>query len=314
MCIPHCPRCSHCVHSSLPVLLSLCAFLTARVALTEKTGKTGIEQISYVHGNQPHSLSPHMGAMSSLGLSASLSSAPIGGGGEHRSQEGAVVVSIDPERVHVSSPDDVPFKCVKASTPVSGGREGRPIRAFELAQAVEQLGAREILLNCIDFGGQAQGFDLDLVGLLSSAVSIPGRGFDLDLVGLVSSAVSIPVIANSSAGIPEHFSLAFAHTGDLAAPLPSFSLSQARAKDSTWIWWICQGQGFDLDLVELVSSAVSILVIASNGAGIPEHFSQVFARTGASVALAAGIFHHNEVTIESVKTHLAKEGVETRLL
>ncbi|CAI5963910.1 unnamed protein product [Closterium sp. NIES-65] len=169
----------------------------------QKIGKTGIEQISYVHGNQPHSLSPHLGAMSSLGLSASLSSAPIGGGGEHRSQEGAVVVSIDPERVHVSSPDDVPFKCVKASTPgalrarsapsapffatspwpkrggvcmvplhVSGGREGRPIGAFELAQAVEQLGAREILLNCIDFGGQAQGFDLDLVGQLSSAVSI----------------------------------------------------------------------------------------------------------------------------------------------
>lgn len=37
---------------------------------------------------------------------------------------------------------------------VSGGREGRPIGAYELAKAVEELGAGEILLNCIDCDGQ----------------------------------------------------------------------------------------------------------------------------------------------------------------
>lgn len=36
---------------------------------------------------------------------------------------------------------------------VSGGREGRPIGAYELAKAVEELGAGEILLNCIDCDG-----------------------------------------------------------------------------------------------------------------------------------------------------------------
>lgn len=36
---------------------------------------------------------------------------------------------------------------------VNGGREGRPIGAFELAKAVEELGAGEILLNCIDCDG-----------------------------------------------------------------------------------------------------------------------------------------------------------------
>lgn len=38
---------------------------------------------------------------------------------------------------------------------VNGGREGRPIGAYELAKAVEELGAGEILLNCIDCDGQS---------------------------------------------------------------------------------------------------------------------------------------------------------------
>ena len=40
---------------------------------------------------------------------------------------------------------------------VSGGREGRPIGAYELARAVEELGAGEILLNCIDKDGETDG-------------------------------------------------------------------------------------------------------------------------------------------------------------
>ncbi|MCO5594438.1 hypothetical protein L7F22_048468 [Adiantum nelumboides] len=168
-----------------------------------KTGKSSLEQISHVYGNQ------------------------------------AVVVSIDPRRVYVKNPNDVPFKTIKLEEPgpngekyawyqctVSGGREGRQIGAYELAKAVEELGAGEILLNCIDCDGQ--------------------------------------------------------------------------------------GQGFDLDLVKLVCDAVSIPVIASSGAGAAEHFSQVFQKTSASAALAAGIFHRQEVKIAEVKKHLIDEHVETR--
>ncbi|GAB2298719.1 Imidazole glycerol phosphate synthase hisHF, chloroplastic [Dionaea muscipula] len=168
-----------------------------------KTGKTSLEQISYVYGSQ------------------------------------AVVVSIDPRRVYVKDPNDVKFKCVRASNPgpngeeyawyqcmVNGGREGRPIGAYELAKAVEDLGAGEILLNCIDCDGQ--------------------------------------------------------------------------------------GKGFDIDLVKLISDAVNIPVIASSGAGAVEHFSEIFQMTNASAALAAGIFHRNEVPIQAVKEHLLKEGIEVR--
>ncbi|CAH9107701.1 unnamed protein product [Cuscuta epithymum] len=165
-----------------------------------KTGKSSLEQISRVYGNQ------------------------------------AVVVSIDPRKVYLKDPQDVEFKAIKVRNPgpngeeyawyqctVNGGREGRAIGAFELAKAVEELGAGEILLNCIDCDGQ--------------------------------------------------------------------------------------GKGFDIDLIKLISDAVSIPVIASSGAGAAEHFSEVFKETNASAALAAGIFHRKEVPIPFVKEHLMKEDV-----
>ncbi|KAL5211089.1 hypothetical protein ABZP36_006712 [Zizania latifolia] len=110
---------------------------------------------------------------------------------------------------------------------VNGGRDSRPIGAYELAKAVEELGAGEILLNCIDCDGQ--------------------------------------------------------------------------------------GCGFDIDLVKMVSDAVTIPVIASSGAGTVEHFSEVFEKTNASAALAAGIFHCKEVPILSAKEHLVDAGVEVRV-
>jgi hypothetical protein len=60
-----------------------------------------------------------------------------------------------------------------------------------------------------------------------------------------------------------------------------------------------QGCGFDIDLVKMVSDAVTIPVIASSGAGAVKHFSEVFEKTNASAALAAGIFHRREVLIIS---------------
>ena len=151
----------------------------------------------------------------------------------------AVVVSIDPKRVYVADPAQCSHNIVKAKQQgpngeeycwyqctVKGGREGRNIDAVQLAQAVEALGAGEILLNSIDADGACSGFDLELIQAVSDAVTIP--------------------------------------------------------------------------------------VIASSGAGSPEHFSQVFNNTKASAALAAGIFHRQEVAISDVKSHMAADGLPTR--
>jgi len=70
--------------------------------------------------------------------------------------------------------------------------------------------------------------------------------------------------------------------------------------------------GFDLELIRAVKAAVSIPVIASSGAGTPEHFAEVFEKTNVEAALAAGIFHRREVSIATVKEHLRQRGIETR--
>jgi len=73
-----------------------------------------------------------------------------------------------------------------------------------------------------------------------------------------------------------------------------------------------QCQGFDLALMNAVCSAVTIPVIASSGAGKPEHFNEVFKKTGVQAALAAGMFHRKEVEIEQVKQHMRDEGIPAR--
>ena len=144
-----------------------------------KTGQTSIETISHVYGVQ------------------------------------AVVISIDPKRVYVTSPDAADSKhtvvtldhsqkgpngeqyCWYQCT-VKGGREARDICAVSVAKAAEALGAGEIMLNCIDMDGQC-------------------NGFDHALMKAVSDAVTIPVIASSGAGKESHFSDVFSETSVQAA-------------------------------------------------------------------------------------------------
>ncbi|KAK2062709.1 imidazoleglycerol phosphate synthase [Colletotrichum caudatum] len=138
-------------------------------------GNTAIEQISKAYGNQ------------------------------------AVVVSVDPKRVHVPKPDATRHNIIRTASPgpkgeefcwyactIKGGRETRDMDVVELAQAVEAMGAGEVLLNCIDRDGT-------------------NSGFDLELIAQVKAAVRIPVIASSGAGHPAHFEEVFAKTTTDAA-------------------------------------------------------------------------------------------------
>ena len=126
--------------------------------------------------------------------------------------------------------------------------------------AVADLGAGEILLNCIDNDGVGPGFDIDLVKAVSGA----------QLGWCVRRREAPPNLGDGISGIPPHFAL--------------------------------------------LADAVTIPVIASSGAGAPEHFSEVFQRTRAAAALAAGIFHRREVPIVAVKEHMQAEGIPARTL
>ena len=68
----------------------------------------------------------------------------------------------------------------------------------------------------------------------------------------------------------------------------------------------------DMELINAVKNAISIPVIASSGAGSVEHFYEVFTKTPAESAFAAGIFHRREVPIAAVKEYL-KDKVEIRM-
>ena len=71
-------------------------------------------------------------------------------------------------------------------------------------------------------------------------------------------------------------------------------------------------EGFDIPLTRAVVEAVDIPVIASGGAGKPEHFYEAF-KAGAEAGLAASIFHYNEYTVRELKEFLAERGVPVRL-
>jgi imidazole glycerol-phosphate synthase len=138
-------------------------------------GNTAIEQISRAYGNQ------------------------------------AVVVSVDPKRVYVPKLDATRHNIIQTrfagpkgeafcwyACTIKGGRETRDMDVVELAQAVEAMGAGEILLNCIDKDGT-------------------NSGFDLELIEQVKTAIRIPVIASSGAGNPSHFEEVFDKTRTDAA-------------------------------------------------------------------------------------------------
>src|SRR5256712_12178660 len=67
--------------------------------------------------------------------------------------------------------------------------------------------------------------------------------------------------------------------------------------------------GFDCELTAAVSSAVSIPVIASGGAGTLDHFVEVFTDGRADAALAASIFHYAGTSVRALKSHLHHPGI-----
>lgn len=77
----------------------------------------------------------------------------------------------------------------------------------------------------------------------------------------------------------------------------------------------CDGtkDGFDIEITKAVSEAVTIPVVASGGAGAPEHLADAIEFGKADAALAASIFHFGEFTIEETKRVMAERGIPVRL-
>ncbi|MEX2080247.1 MAG: imidazole glycerol phosphate synthase subunit HisF [Dehalococcoidia bacterium] len=72
-------------------------------------------------------------------------------------------------------------------------------------------------------------------------------------------------------------------------------------------------KGYDIELLRAINDAVTVPVIASGGAGSPEHMAEALTTGGADAVLAASIFHFGTYSIRAVKEHLASRGIPVRL-
>jgi cyclase len=72
-------------------------------------------------------------------------------------------------------------------------------------------------------------------------------------------------------------------------------------------------EGYDVELTRRVSEAVSVPVIASGGAGRPEHFYEGLTEGKADAVLAASVFHFKELSIPELKRYLKERGVWVRI-
>jgi cyclase len=72
-------------------------------------------------------------------------------------------------------------------------------------------------------------------------------------------------------------------------------------------------QGYDIEQLAVVRDACRVPLIASGGAGAPDHFVDVFRRARVDGALAASVFHSGTIAIPDLKRHLAASNIEVRL-
>ena len=71
-------------------------------------------------------------------------------------------------------------------------------------------------------------------------------------------------------------------------------------------------QGYEINLTRLISTSVKIPVIASGGAGTPEHVAEVLTRGCADAALVASMTHFGGYSVGGIKEHLVRQGVKVR--
>jgi cyclase len=71
--------------------------------------------------------------------------------------------------------------------------------------------------------------------------------------------------------------------------------------------------GYDLPITKAISEAVSIPVVASGGAGHPQHLVDAILLAKADAVLAASIFHFGQYTIAQAKSLMAQQGIPVRL-
>lgn len=220
---------------------------------------------------------------------------------------------------------------------------------FELALLYEAQGADELVLYDITATSEGRGAILEVASRVAERCFMPltiGGGVrtvddvraltlaGADKVSINSAAVRTPELLTEAA---ERFgSQAVVLSIDVRRSGASWEVCVAGGRQPTgldMLAWAERGQrlgageivlnsidadgmktGYDLEATRAVAAAVDVPVVASGGAGSAEDMRDVLLAGGADAALAAGIFHRGELTVEQVKRVCAAAGLPMRLL
>lgn len=219
--------------------------------------------------------------------------------------------------------------------------------AVELAKRYVQEGADELVFLDITATVEKRKTLTELVTRVAREINIPftvGGGIDTledaraiikagaDKVSINSSAVKRPeliteishqfgnqcVVLAIDTKFDNHEWMVYVHGG--RTPTPLLTLNWAKEGEQRGAGEILltsmnndgTKNGFAIDITKAVSETVNIPVIASGGAGTPEHFAEVFHKTKASAALAASIFHFGEIPIPRLKDYLKTQNISIR--
>lgn len=221
----------------------------------------------------------------------------------------------------------------------------------ELASYYDKQGVDELVILDISATNEGRGVLLDLIRATTAQVFIPvtvGGGIGsledirallaagADKVSLNSAAVRDPSLITRSAEAYGSQCIVVAidarRTGQTPSGWEVFTHGGRRGTGLDAVEWARRAaelgageilltsmdrdgtrDGYDLPLTAAICRAVPVPVIASGGAGSPQHLAEVLGEGLADAALAASIFHYGEYTILETKEHLARQGVRVRL-
>jgi cyclase len=169
-------------------------------------------------------------------------------------------------------------------------------------------------IRSLDDARQAFLHGADKVSLNTAAVQTPTLITELaERFGTQAVVVAIDIKR-----VQNHYEV-FTHSGKMATRLDALEWAQkvvelgageilltSMDKDGTQ-------SGYDLESLRLISTSVSVPVIASGGAGNLTHLKEAFTLGSADATLAASIFHYRQHSIIEAKRYLAHHGIEVRL-
>jgi cyclase len=223
---------------------------------------------------------------------------------------------------------------------------GDPVKRAKL---YEEQGADEIALLDVSASLERRGIPVDIVKKISSSIGIPlivGGGIrSIDQIGLLlengvdkvsinTAAVENPILIEEAASLygSRHIIVAIDAKKETADRWGVYIYGGSKPTGLDAVEWAtrveelgaCEilltsidadgtREGYDIELTRRIAEAVDIPVIASGGAGKPEHIYKVLTDGKADAALAASIFHYGEYSVRDIKLYLASKGIPVKL-